>query len=467
MYLFISYAFQGMRGVVARGIRVADFFDSVEFWHDGEDDWLRESKHPYKILDFRKLVKPKNIVFPPDIEGVVFCDIPSNLCFQNSVMMAAKKQGVPVIILENIYRKGQLEEVAYRNMLEIADGMILNGIDLFESELKPKSYLVPPLLNTEAITEETLATTRETFGIPENTKVVLAAAYNQKVIDIVNKLNDDLKAEQDYIIILSGGGIKEIHREDNIIYAPFMSQEEYSSLLYMSELILAKAGFLQILEAFMLRKPVICIGDVKGFHDDWVDPQVMDAFSYYPQWEEKLFEEFKQLMDRNSNFRKESLEKIYKLHHRTKSNAARETADIIKKITAAPAQVPQDVIISLDLVDEMEKVKEFVHDRNFILPIVISVPYLLEGIYHPVPKQSTAEIFESTEILRTGFILKWDYREQYDFHGGITVLPWYEYLLESLDIYFNKAKNIYVSGQKSYTYFEDILEGFEDKVTIV
>ncbi len=66
MYVFVTYAHAGMRGVLARGLKVAEHFDKevVFFIHSGDDDWLKASGYKHENIFFDTLCLPSEVKLP-------------------------------------------------------------------------------------------------------------------------------------------------------------------------------------------------------------------------------------------------------------------------------------------------------------------------------------------------------------------------------------------------------------------
>ena len=285
-YLFITYGESGWRGVQVRALRMASYLpkNEVLFWNLYDSSFIRD--HGFKVeTQDSSLVDPNWIVFPKGIEVIIFSDLPSNEFFNFSVFVAAKKYNLKIVICEQIYRKGQTNETVYKRFITDSDLFLMNGLSYFESEESTnKVKIVPPQIEMN-MRPEMRDEMRNKYKIPKNALVLLGVGYHQNITDKIINITHEIACEQNnFVTVITGvPQVSNIKREKNLILLPYDIGDDYFKLLYTADLVMTKFGFLQILEALALKKPVLVLGEGGWIlrTPDKVDPILQSTLRFY------------------------------------------------------------------------------------------------------------------------------------------------------------------------------------------
>lgn len=464
MYVFITYGFRGMWGVLLRGLRIAKHFNKKEvlFLHCGEDKLLKKTGYKYKKFEFESLISPKKIFLPKNTKKIIFCDLPSNRPFQVSILLAAKKKGIPVIIIENIYRRGQLEEKVYKNNLRLADSLILNGLAFFKKEKRSKTYIVPPLFSKPDPINNPKTEVYSKFKIPLKNEYILAFGYNEQALRIIKKVADALRNRYPKLSVVITGLYKRIVKKKNMIYTPYLSEKDLTNLIYYSKMILGKRGYLQILESLAFRKPIICLGDFKGFKDDWLDEKLKEVTPHFSDYNRKLMDHISFLLEASSA-RKKYLKKIEKLHDGS-FNGDEKIAKIIRKTRFHPINIKPVSLISLALPEELKEVKKMIQKEDFLLPVLISIPYF----YKYKCRQNDVNydnIIPRKDLLRFGF--NWTIHfGPHDYFSISQIYPWFDFLMSHLEKIIKESHKVYVIGNRTADFIRPLISKYKKKISI-
>ena len=128
-YLFITYGEPGWRGVQIRALRMAKYLlkHEVLFWNSDDSQIIKDWSFAVETIE-SGLINPKSIKFPEGVEVIIFSDLPSNKLYNYSIYMAALKQNLKIVICEQLYRRGQMDEVVYRKFADNCDLFLLNSL---------------------------------------------------------------------------------------------------------------------------------------------------------------------------------------------------------------------------------------------------------------------------------------------------------------------------------------------------
>ncbi len=261
-YLFITYGEPGWRGVQVRALRIAEYLPKKEvlFWNCYDSDFITSYGFDTVVKD-SGIVDPKDIVFPKGVEIVVFADLPTNEFFTYAVYQAALQQKKKIVICEQLYRRGQLQESVFATFQENSDLFLVNALSFFTTEETENIKVVPPQIEYK-ISDGLSDQIRQNHAIPNDAFLLLGIGYNDTVFAKIETIATTLSKEfpKLYTIILGEKGRqKQVH--DRLITLPFAEGEEYVGLLAAADVVLVKFGFLQILEALALHKPTIVLGE--------------------------------------------------------------------------------------------------------------------------------------------------------------------------------------------------------------
>jgi len=475
LYTFVTYSFAGMRGVQARGVRIAEHLprEEVVFLNSGDDKWLRQAGYQVIQAPFDRAARLSSIKFPRGTGVVVFTDIPTNRPYQALLFLAAKRRGIPVAVIENIYHRNQHLEPVYRSVIEYSDLFMWNGLSCLWKNRLPKVHLIPPLMRKpDKSRQEARRDVFEEYGIPHHHRLILASGYKDDVRDIIDRLiNEVLKYRSDLTFVAIASS-EEVVRRDNVIYMPVMQEEAIRNLLLASDLLVCKKGYLQILEAFGLGTPVVCIGRHEGFYDSWTDPQIQEVLPYYPYFSNQLVEKVRELCE-DGSFRKVWLEKVMALHDGS-LDGAEKAAKLIRKVRFHPIDIRRKVLVCLNRTREVEVARELIREEPFLLPVFISVPYLAledlwlsssEGQVHHMCTDFDS-VTPSSDILQYGASTVY-HAGPHDMHGWSLIFPWVDFQMAQIVEHFREADEIVVAGSLTESYLAALLAPYRQKTRVI
>ena len=484
MYLFITYARKEMKGVQIRGLRVAKYFPKKEvmFLNGGNDDWLKKGGYRYKNYDFNKFYLPSKIKIPKNTKCIVFCDLPTNRAFQVSLLMLSRERHIPCVVLDNIYRRDQTEDTVYRNIRFFSDRLILSGLD-FMRKNKPKNVsVVPPLIDNTLIAgkekDEIRKEMIKKLNIKtEPEKIVFCVAYNPFIYEQTIKIYDYLQKEKKNVLFVVTSQTKTTKRKANLIEIPPLKGDEMSFFTKASDLVICKAGYLQIIEALAIGVPVIAFGqaslEVKkgkiiigkgtsGFKKKWLDKKILEAVIISDCFSNTLGKKINQLLF-PSTFYKNITKKINALHS-SKLNGAKLTAELIKKTKFRPKNFPKVLVISLDKEEETKEVKRVLREYPFALPIYFSMPFFTNVFNRRLLEYDPTLENESLHY-NPALVYSFDFDS---FHSFAKIFPWYNSLFESIEYLVKNSDKCLVIGKETYNYLEKVvLEKYKKKIKIV
>lgn len=448
VYVFVTYGEPGWRGVQVRGLRIAKYFDKkdVLFFNGIDSGFIRKHGYRCKTIDL-SLVQPSKIKFPKETKAVIFADLPTNELYNFSLFVAAKERGIPVVIFDNLYRRGQTQEGVYRKLLEYCDLMVLNGLGFMKSEENEKIRVVGPR-TPEKIKKGERKRLCENYGIDPEKPIVFVAGYHPDVLRKAKKINDLLSKSIDYSMVISG--TKKLQRKGNLLMLPYVSDEEYFKWLGSCDVFICKFGYLQILEALVLGKPVVVTSEV-GYvlRMEILDKRIQEVIKYFEKVDESLIEYLKRLL--SGKEREKLVKKILKL-----SSPGREEKDVIEEIKklkfSFPRKIKKKLII---LVNSEVKKYEKMMEKEFLFPVILILPTSkgkeISAIKRPDERVldlslSSLNIGGANEILPHSFKLLYLFsRRKYD--GFVDIIPFYSEWVKGLFDILKKADEILVTQQ--------------------
>ena len=483
MYIFITYAREGMKGVQVRGLRVAKHMPKKEvmFINGGNSEWIEKAGYKYENHNFNKFNVPSKIKFPNNTKCIIFCDLPTNRAFQISIFIAANEKKIPCVVLDNIYREKQDMDAVYQNIKNYSDSLILNGLNFFDKNKSKKTSIVPPLIDDSLILGKNKKYAKkiilEKLKEKDNSqKIIFGIGYNDSIYKEIIKISDYFKKKKHKTTFIIVSKTKKIKKKGCIIEIPSLNGDEVSLFIKASDLIICKAGYLQIVESLAMEVPVVAIGEVSlisknkkiekgkgtsGFNKDWLDKKIIDATVLAKVVSIDLCKKIEKILF-SAETRRKIIKKI-KLLHNGNLNGAEITANLIKKTKFKPKNFPKILILSLDKKQETEKVKELLKEYPFALPIYVSIPFFTNVFnrnlheYDPTPKKEALHYNPS-------LIFSFDYDS---LHSFSKILPWYQNLFDIIENFVKNSDKCIVVGKETYNYLEETIKKYKKKIKII
>lgn len=472
MYIFITYGAEGWRGVQQRGLEIAKHFNKkdVLFWNGYDSDFIKKDGFRCQNIDL-SLTDPSKIKFPKNIEALVFADLPTNELFNVSLFLAAKEKNIPIIVLDQIYRKGQLEEGVYKYISQDADLLILNGLNFLKKSETKKIKFIPPLANYSC-KKDIKAAVAKKYGLDPQKIWILVSGYYKPVYDMAEKAYADFSKTDNFNFIVTGLNIKNSKKEGNKLFLPFLNGDDYFDLLDASDIFISKFGYLQILEALALGTITVVAGEA-GYvlQMKILDKELQDTVKYANNSEE-LSKIMLSLLE-NENNRKEICEKIGKLHDGS-FYGAKIAADYIKKTTKSGKKKKISKKLLFLVNDEIKKAEEFIKKEPhiYVVEIIASVSKPGPELY---PVKRPDEVLLDTRIrdliIKQEEILPHSFLEVYllstrKYDGLVNIMPWYEAWIKNLNFLLSSADQIFVSPKAKYL-IANLIKPFSRKTRLV
>lgn len=455
MYVFVTYGRKRMRGVQVRGIRIAQSLvkEKVLFLNSGEGSWLKKFGFKVENVDLDQFFPPAKNFLPQNTSCLVYCDLPSNRPGQTALLMEAINKKVPVVVVDNIYSVRQLEEPAFANTLKVADAFFLLGLSFLKKKVKEKDILVvPPLIQKPPFSaQKAKEAVLKKYKLKNNKRIVLSVSYNRKVLEIVKKLAKRFPQIQ---FILLGADHK---LEPNIEVFKVVGASEIVKLILASDLVLCKMGYQQVLEALSLGRPIITLGEEKGFRKYWLDRAIKEIMFHFNQYSLPLVALVEKILF-NEEFRQRLLIKIEKLHD-GKFDAIDTIAETIESIKFKDKTLERVLFLTIEEA-QTGRIKRIIRKEPFILPLIVSLPFFTKtGLVarKGARKISDYKTYKETDIIRTDFSLFANF-SPHSVHGLVKIFPWYKDLLNSLSTLILRADKVIILGSKTQQYFAQILE---------
>ena len=483
MYLFITYARKEMRGVQVRGLRIAKHFSKKEvmFANGGNDDWLKKEGYRYKNYDFNKFYLPSQIDMPRNVKCIIFCDLPTNRAFQLSLLMFAQERKIPCVVLDNIYRRNQTEDTVYKNTKHYSDKLILNGLSFMGKNNDKGIVVVPPLIDDTLIAGKSKEEIRneivKKFKISKKpNKIVFCVGYHSFARREILKIFNYFQKEDLEVLFIVVSRTKTIRKKPNIIEIPAISGDEMSFFTKAADLVICKAGYLQIIETLSMSVPLVGLGEASleakkgkiiigkgtaGFKKKWLDKKILDTIIISEHVSDNLQRKIKKWLF-SPSIRQKVIKKIKTLHN-NKYNGSQVAASLIKTTKFRAKKFPKIVVISLDKKKETEEVKQILRKYPFALPIYLSLPFFTNVFnrkladYDPTPKEEALH-YNPALIYNFGFD---------SLHGFSKIFPWYDFLLKNIENFVKNSDKCIIVGKETYNYLEKILEKHKKKIKII
>jgi glycosyltransferase involved in cell wall biosynthesis len=476
MYIFVTYGIPGWRGVQERGLAVASRFKKSEviFWNIYDSSFIKKAGFKCKTFN-PSLTNPSSIKFPPKTRAVIFADLPSNELFTLSVFIAALKKNINIIICDQIYRRGQTNEGVYKNFAAYADLLLLNGLEYFKSEETKKIKIIPPLPPYKIESKKRVTLKKilsKKYGLNQNAAWVFTAAYYKPVLEMTNQAllimkNENLNIETIFV----GADVKKPKKRKKILLLPYLSQADYLKLLEASDFFIGKFGYLQILEAIALGKPVIVAGG-GGYvlKMDILDKNLKGIIKYAGN--PKILSEILKSLIKNKKEADFLKKKILKLHN-GKFGGATLIANYIKNIKKRKKSILKEKKNLLVVVnDEIKKIKNFIKKQSAIYTLGIIAPVSPNG-FNPIKRPDLKFLKEKVEVFEIPQkeILPHTFKEIYflsnrKYDGFVDIIPWYNIWIEHLTGLFQKAQTIFITPMAEQLLF-NLLQPFLKKMKLI
>lgn len=449
MYIFITYGYPGMRGVQTKGLRLADYLikrgHKVKFYdYDPDHSTLTKAGVDYESWNFNALYCSNQIIFPKNTKAVIFLALPTNRIGQLSIFLAAKEQNIPIVVVDNYYRSDQLSQKVFANIIKYSDLVILNGLTT-PKNIKISSHvkILGPFIRLPQ-SKDKINSWLNSIGVNNQEKIILGAGYNDDVLKELENLSK--KIDRKDIVILALGASEKIKIVNNLIYLPFLDDQQVSNLLSIATLCIYKFGFIQVVEALMNSTPVIVTGGMRGFKSDWLSKEFQDLVIEAKDVDQ-IKKSINEIFNQKGSFIRfrNRLKKINLVN----KNSLKITAQLIEKIKPKRIKkIIKEVVISFDDKKSLQKLSNLLINKPFALPIIFSIPSLR-------PKEETGDIssiWQFEPMLRDE-MLKWDcqliFRSSFhSFHSGSYLLPFYNELMKSFkQLLLNADKITFCSNE--------------------
>ncbi len=472
MYIFVTYGTAGWRGVQERGLAIARQFKKSEviFWNLYDSSFIK--KVGFRCKTFNPgLINASLIKFPPRTKAVIFADLPSNELFIFSVFVAALKKNINIIICDQIYRRGQTKEGVYKNFAAYANLLLLNGLECFKNEEVKNIKIIPPLAPYKIQGKKGVIPKKiisKKYGLNPNATWILAAAYFKPVLEMTKQAllimkNKNLNTE----IILVGADVKKPEKQKNLLLLPYLSQADYLKLLEASDFFVGKFGYLQILEALALKKPVIVAGE-GGYvlKKNILDKKLKEVIKYAGN--PVVLAKTLNSLIKNKKEKDFLKKKISKLHN-GKFGGAVLAANYIKKISKRKKNIFNEKKNLLIVVNhEIKKIKNLLRKQSSIYTIGIIAPVSPYG-FNPVKRPDLKFLNEKIEIfdIPRKEILPHAFKEIYflskrKYDGLVDIIPWYNIWIERLTDLLQHAETIFITPLAEQLFF-NLLQPFSKK----
>ncbi len=474
LYLFITYGVKGWRGVQERGLAIAQHFNKNEvlFWNGYDSDFIEKEGFRCKTVDL-SLTEPERIKFPKNVKTIIFADLPTNELFNISLFLAAKKKNIPVIVLDQLYRRKQSKEGVYRSLAEYADMLLLNGLEFMKKEETKKIKIIPPLPNyapQQKIKEEIALK----YNLNPKNFWVLVSGYFKPTLEMAKKSYLLLSQKnKNFHFIICGLRLGKPQKKGNQLLLPYLPQKEFLELLDASDIFISKFGFLQILEALSLKTPLIVAGEA-GYvlKTEILDKKLQEVIKYAEN--PKELAEICNSLIKNRKKRQTLSKKISKLHNGI-LDGAKIAADFIKKLKTSRKieTLPKRKILIL-INDEIKKAESFISQESYlyVLGIIASVSKPGPKLY-PVKRPEEKLLSRKIEelILKQQEILPHTFKEihllskrKYD--GLTNIFPWYDIWIKNLISHLEFADEILITPKAKFLFF-NLLQPFKKKIKII
>lgn len=456
-YLFITYGAQGWRGVQVRAMRIAQYLPRAEvlFWNCYDSEFIKNAGY-YVETKSPGITLPSQITFPDGLETVIFSDLPTNEFFNYAVYNEAIKNNLKIVICEQIYRRGQMKETVYKKFAENSDLFLLNALSFFKSEESENIKVVPPQveLSFDQNVREKMC---EKYGLDSKAVIIYGVGYHEKILEKIREIHKQLSEKNlnFYIVVTGSKDSTAVQKDGRLVILPFDIGDDFFKLLYSSDLVLTKFGFLQILEALALQKPTIVLG-AGGFTlktAEKVDQILQETIRFDLEITNDTVSYIEKFI-RDEQFRIEMKGKVTKLHD-GQLFGGKKAAEEISNLTNKPALTKKQYKKKLAVLvnNEIKEKESWLKQNQDILPLCF-----ITGM--PTENSSNKRIPE--ELLRTTLkdlnlhwpeeILPHSFKAIYLFSerrldGFADIYPWYETWVAEIEGFVKLADEIYLTNQ--------------------
>jgi glycosyltransferase involved in cell wall biosynthesis len=456
-YLFLTYGSEGWRGVQVRGLAIAAAFpekSKIVFWNGYDSSFIAQAGYAVETKHMG-LTDPNDIVFPKGIKAVIFADIPTNEFFNEAVFEAAIKRGIPVFLTDNLYRRGQLKETVYAYFIDRAARFYFNGPSSFAPAADKKVRVVPPFITYRARGDER-GLLGERFHIPPKHTVLFGVGYLPEVRKSLERLHNQLKNLPVSTLIVGVENLGKPRRKNGITYLPFIAGEDFHRYMAGADIVVTKFGYLQILEAMALRKPVIAVG---GGGYVLQGPEVLDLtlrkfIVYDPEAHTGKAVAFIRDFIRNPRRRKSVQNQLASLDNGEIDGAKVIAKDILSTLDKGQSGVQvsptKRLVVLLNSEDKLYQRMLTNLGAHYLVHLIASAPQDPPIVKRPDENLLAEPAARLAEPLRRGEILPAGYREVLVFtrrkYDGFTVLgPWFNDWVRRLTDLIEGADEVLVS----------------------
>ncbi len=473
MYLFVTYGEPGWRGVQVRNLDVAKYFNKKDilFVNGVDSKFIKKERIKCRTID-TSLIDPQEINFPPSTKALIFADLPTNELYNLSLFYRAREKNIPVVIFDNLMRRGQSKEGVFKKLIDNCDLFFFNGLDFMKTEETKKIKVIPPLpeyKNQPDAREKLL----KKYNIDSQRKIIFASSYEDSTKTRIEKFYKSLSRKtKDFKLILLDTNSSHVVQKGNQIRVPYLKRQDFLEHVNGADFIISKFGYLQLLEILALKKPVIVAG--KGgyvLETNVLDKKLQEVILYANDFEELT--KFSYRLIKDNNFSRELIKKISKLHN-GEFGGAKTSASIIQntKFKRGKEALVKKVIVLLN--DEIKKAEELIKKEEYLLVIGIIAPTSKPGPMSVVKRPdetalnrriSELLLKQEKEILPHTFKKIYLFsRRKYD--GFLDIFPWYSYMIEELKNTLKTADKVFISPQANKL-ISNITKSFKKKTRIV
>ena len=477
-YLFITYGEPGWRGVQIRALRMANYLprEEVLFWNMYDSSIITEWNFDVETKN-AGLTDPLSITFPKGIEVVIFSDLPSNELFEYAVYRAAIREKKKIVICEQLYRRGQMQESTFAAYVRQSDLFLVNALSSFRDEETETIKIIPPQIEID--TNENAATIiRKKYNIPDDMPILFGSGYHEGIFNKILNLREKLIAENvRFFTIISGhDAIQRSTHKDNFLVLPYTAGDEYFQLLKASDVVVVKFGFLQILEALALHKPTIILGEAGAVlqQEGVLDHTIIENVLLDDNLSQDTITHIVHLLS-DRNFRKEEVKKLMAIHDGSIYGAcqgAKYITNLTHTLTKSREAISKKCAIFLN--DELIAHSNWLHTNTEIYPLtfIMTVPTELQSMKRfpdgfLETDVSTLQLDRKNTVIQDSFceISLFSKRKA---HGFTFISEWYDTWLKHLVDIFIASDKIYMTA-KGKQLLEPLLEYYmlQKKVTIL
>jgi len=475
MYIFVTYGIPGWRGVQERGLSIAQEFpkNKVLFWNGYDSEFIKKRGFRVKTIN-TSLTDPAKIKFPKKTKALIFADLPTNELFNFSLFWTAKQKRIPVVVIDQIYRRGQTKEGVYNFFSKIADLMLLNGLTLFKKEESENIKIIPPLANYQKkISRDKIRKKlAKEYQLNYEKPWIFVAGYYPPLIEITQKaLTKNILNNSQFII--TKNNLKKYHKKNGILFIPYLPNKQYLRWIEAADLLISKLGYLQITEAIALRTPTILTGEGGlVLKIGILDQKLRKNLIYAENWQ-KLREKLQFFILKNREQLKIWRKKLKNLHD-GKLGGAKIAANYIKNIRVCQ-KIKEEKTLLIASGHDLKMIKKIKPNRFGLYPLFLITPFSVPGPDLSPIKRLPPEI---TDLALKNFywidnreILPYDFKEillfsprKYD--GLLNILPWYSVWLKNLLNLLKSADRILLTPY-SQKILANIIKPFSKKIIIL